>query len=459
MEHIFRSLKAETYETLQVQMAKLKVMEGHLIETRGKYDSFGPIAERMLNDQSVRSFLFAPEGIVRGAFPLKGNEPVLGLNMNNQGAGNLEARSAIESKNLILAGPFELVEGGIGICGRMPVYLSQADGTQKYWGLVAVTLHYPEIFRDSSIARINEQGYGCRIWRINPDTEQDQTILDTDVKVAPHLGPKTFEMELFHTTWYVTLSPLTPWYMRYSLWVSVLASLLTGALVGYGIYLTAKMKRVEEEAHKLRIKNLTQKLEQEESKRLLSQIRSHFFYHTLNTLQGLIVLQPKLAVKMIGDFSKYLRFNLNSSNNSDGIVAFKEEIRATRAYAQINEAQLGDRLHVIFDVGEEEFDIPALTVEPIVENAILHGIKPKVGGGTVCIRVHEEEHGWRVIVEDDGMGFAADDPTKLHSIGLKNIEQRLSRFAGCKMEINSRVGVGTCVQLYFTKNIKNISKG
>ena len=158
MDRIYHSLESETYETLQVQMGKLRVMEGHLIETGGGFQGFEPIADRMLNDGIVRSFLFAPDGIVKGVFPMDGNESVYDLDMNTPGAGNLEAQSAVSKGTLLLAGPFDLVEGGIGICGRMPIYLLDGRGEKKYWGIVAVTLNYPQIFKNSSIDLINDEG-------------------------------------------------------------------------------------------------------------------------------------------------------------------------------------------------------------------------------------------------------------------------------------------------------------
>lgn len=188
---------------------------------------------------------------------------------------------------------------------------------------------------------------------------------------------------------------------------------------------------------------------------LLSQISSHFFYHTLNALQALIVLKPDAAYKMAGDFARYLRFNLDSITASNGMGTFKDELRAIRAYADINVQQLGDRLQMKYDVPDVDFDIPTLTIQPVVENAILHGIKPKIGGGTVSISVQEMVAYWQVAVEDDGVGFSLDSAEKSKSVGLDNVRKRLSRFDGCFMTIESQPGVGTKVVLRFAKNFDN----
>lgn len=453
MEHIFLGLEAETYEILQVQMAKLQVMEGHLIETGGSFDTFEPIAERLLTDEAIRSVIFAPDGIVEGVFPLEGNEPVIGLNMNTEGAGNLEAQDAIKTGNLILAGPFEMVEGGMGICGRLPVYLENEQGENEYWGLVTVTLNYPDILEGSTINRVNEQGYACRIWRINPDDNQEQTILETDIPISAGADVVDYTVNLFNTTWIFSLAPLNAWYTRVSLWLCVLGSIAASILVGYGVYSSRKIKYMEEVEAELRISNLQQKLEQEQTRHLLSQIRSHFFYHTLNALQTLIILKPNMAVKMAADFARYLRFNVDTSVNPYGIVFFREEIRAVKAYAEINEAQLGERLQVIFDIPEVNFKIPALTIEPIVENAILHGIKPKIEGGIVTVVLTEDETHWNVTVWDNGMGFDVNQKPKEDSIGLGNVCKRIAQFEGCSINIESSIGVGTTVRLRYIKNL------
>ena len=141
MEYIAQTIQAETLETLRLQMDKSRVLEGYLIETGGRIDSFAPIAEGLLEDNpAIQNLLFAPQGVVSAAFPYAGNEATIGLDLNSNGQGNLEAQAAIRAGELFLAGPFELVEGGMGICGRLPIYL---EG--EYWGLVSVSLSYPAI--------------------------------------------------------------------------------------------------------------------------------------------------------------------------------------------------------------------------------------------------------------------------------------------------------------------------
>ena len=203
------------------------------------------------------------------------------------------------------------------------------------------------------------------------------------------------------------------------------------------------------------IQQLQEQLEREQGNMLLSQIRSHFFYHTLNALQALIVLKPEAAYKMAGDFARYLRFTLDSVTADGGIGSFREEIRAVRAYADINQQQLGDRLHMVYEIPDVDFPIPLLTIQPIVENAILHGIKPKVGGGTVTLTLEELPDHWQVTVTDDGTGFDLETVRSGGSIGLENVRRRMARFPGSRMQITSAPGSGTRITLIYGKQGKN----
>jgi sensor histidine kinase YesM len=112
--------------------------------------------------------------------------------------------------------------------------------------------------------------------------------------------------------------------------------------------------------------------------------------------------------------------------------------------------QLGERLNMEYDVPEEDFLIPVLTVQPIVENAIIHGIKPKVGGGSVRVALHRDGDDYEVCVTDDGVGYTPGDEKPGRSIGINNIRARMSQFPGCSMDVTSAPGRGTTVVLRYS---------
>lgn len=461
MGYVASAIGAETYEFMLSEMSKTRVLEAYLIQTSGDYSDFGRGAHVLLREDYVRNVLFAPDGIVDGVFPLEGNEDVVGLNMYGDGAGNLEAQAAIEKEALYIAGPFQLIQGGLGIAGRLPVFLTDEQGQRYFWGIVSVTLDFPAALSGSSVERVNAQGFACQIWRINPDDGQKQVILETADPLPEGVRTVDHAQELFNSVWTVSLAPLRPWYLQISLWLGVAVSLLVALLAAAGVYYAGRLRQLQLEKSQRAIQQLQEQLEREQGNMLLNQIRSHFFYHTLNALQALIVLKPEAAYKMAGDFARYLRFTLDSVTADGGIGSFREEIRAVRAYADINQQQLGDRLHMVYEIPDVDFPIPLLTIQPIVENAILHGIKPKVGGGTVSLKLEELPDHWQVTVTDDGVGFGLEAVREKGSIGLENVRRRIARFPGSELRITSTVGMGTQAVLTYGKrgkNMENLSK-
>ena len=324
-----------------------------------------------------------------------------------------------------------------------------------------MTLDFPAALSGSSVERVNAQGFACQIWRINPDDGQKQVILETADPLPEGVRTVDHAQELFNSVWTVSLAPLRPWYLQISLWLGVAVSLLVALLAAAGVYYAGRLRQLQLEKSQRAIQQLQEQLEREQGNMLLNQIRSHFFYHTLNALQALIVLKPEAAYKMAGDFARYLRFTLDSVTADGGIGSFREEIRAVRAYADINQQQLRDRLHMVYEIPDVDFPIPLLTIQPIVENAILHGIKPKVGGGTVSLKLEELPDHWQVTVTDDGVGFGLEAVREKGSIGLENVRRRIARFPGSELRITSTVGMGTQAVLTYGKrgkNMENLSK-
>jgi len=449
MDYIAETLGSETYEILLSQLSKTRVLEAYLIQTGGSDEGFGEIASILLKEDCVRNVLFAPDGVVETVYPLRGNESVVGLDMTQEGAGNREAQAAIAKGELYMAGPFELIQGGSGIAGRMPVYLKDGLGKPYFWGIVSVTLDYPAALADSSIANVGQQGYSCELWRMNPDTGEKQTILTGGGSLPA--SARSYPLSLFNSTWTISLAPAVPWYGRLSLWLCAAGSLLVSLLAGFVAWNMEKVRALKAEEAQRQIEGLSRQLELEQTNMLLNQISSHFFYHTLNSLQALIVLQPDAAYKMAGDFSRYLRFSVDSITAASGVGSFKEELRAVRAYADINILQLSGRLRMDYRIPDEDFSIPVLTLQPIVENAILHGIKPKVGGGCVAITLADEETCHVVTVADDGLGFDPAAAEESRSVGLANVRRRIAQFPGCSIGIESSPGAGTTVTLRYKK--------
>lgn len=185
---------------------------------------------------------------------------------------------------------------------------------------------------------------------------------------------------------------------------------------------------------------------------MLSQIGPHFIYNTLNTIGALCTKDPKEAEETVNQFSRYLRNNLNSLSAPE-LIPFERELEHTRIYVSIEQKRFQKKVQVEYDTPETKFMIPALSLQPIVENAIRYGIRRKKEGGTVRIHTTVEEHCYLVMVEDDGAGFDVStlpDDGKGH-IGIWNVKNRLKTMCHGDLQITSTPGVGTKVVLYIPK--------
>lgn len=203
------------------------------------------------------------------------------------------------------------------------------------------------------------------------------------------------------------------------------------------------------------------KAEQATNKLLVTQIESHFFYHIMNTIRVLIKTNPDEAYKMIGDFSKYLRYKTDNSGTGSGLVKFSEEMKTINAYIDMEKISLGDKLRVVIDIENDDFYIPVLTIQPIVENAIKHGIEKSKGGGTLNIRTTVEESFNVITIQDDGVGYDSKTETSDNrkSTALENIRERLSFFGDNELIISSIPMKGTKVTVRLKKELGNLEKG
>jgi len=189
------------------------------------------------------------------------------------------------------------------------------------------------------------------------------------------------------------------------------------------------------------------------TKAMLSQVKPHFIYNTLSSIAMLCTREPAKAKELTLDFSDYLRNNLDTLGK-DGITlcGFEEELEHIKTYLAIESVRFGDRLKVEYDVSETNFCVPALSIQPIVENAVKHGICHKKGGGTVTISTDKTGEGYIITVKDDGVGFDREkalNDGNVH-IGIENIEKRIAMFGG-EVNIESQVGIGTTVTVFIKK--------
>ena len=177
---------------------------------------------------------------------------------------------------------------------------------------------------------------------------------------------------------------------------------------------------------------------------MLSQIQPHFLFNSLEVIRRLYRKDPAQADAALLKFERYLRGNMDSLTQKRSIP-FEEELTQTRLYLELEALRFPGELHVVYDLSCTDFLLPPLTLQPLAENAVRHGIRGKKSGeGTVTISTRAFPDRYEIVVADDGPGF---DPDALPQdgaphIGLANVRERL-RYAGASLWIGPRPGGGT----------------
>lgn len=192
---------------------------------------------------------------------------------------------------------------------------------------------------------------------------------------------------------------------------------------------------------------------------LQAQIKPHFLYNALNIIAALCRMDAGRARELILDLANYLHHTFDFKNLKR-FISFAEELEFIQAYVRIEQARFKDKLKVEYELEDpEELRLPPLILQPLVENAIRHGIRKSDGGGTVVLRVKNLTDCFSIEVEDDGAGMNEEQLKQIMSpdraagggVGLANIQRRLQMFYGTRLSIQSRPGEGTKVTIIFPK--------
>ena len=224
--------------------------------------------------------------------------------------------------------------------------------------------------------------------------------------------------------------------------MDILDNGITLALIFYAVYFNIREGRAE-------MKTL---LERQHTELMVSQIQPHFIYNCLSGIYALVDADPDKAKSAIDHFADYLRQKLHA--NTESVVPLETELETVRTYVWLEQMRFGDRLKVEYDIAFADFRVPFLSIQPVVENAIKHGLTEKKDGGTVLVKTWETENAYFAEVRDDGVGFAEGAPAGEGGIGigLKNVKSRLRALCGGTLDVDSEPGKGTTVRIQIPKD-------
>ena len=232
--------------------------------------------------------------------------------------------------------------------------------------------------------------------------------------------------------WQIAISgPLGPWrtpdyeMWRYVLpWQAAIGFILYGVVAGvsYGVQGVIRSRDLgvaAERAERL--------LAQAELATLRAHINPHFFFNTLHMVSQLMRADPRRAEAVLDQLSALFRYVLRLDRHNVEVVTLEEEWRFTQTYLALERVRMGRRLTVrdMLDEGALDCAVPPFTLQPLVENAIRHGLSPRIEGGTITIEAREQDGMVEIVVADDGMGASAEQAQREPGVGSRAVSQRL----------------------------------
>ena len=179
---------------------------------------------------------------------------------------------------------------------------------------------------------------------------------------------------------------------------------------------------------------------------MMSQIRTHFIFNVLSTISGFCKCDAKKADEVLIRFARYLRKNIQIIEE-ENMIHFSDELAHLEDYVALEQVRFPDRIMFQKEIKEKNFLLPPLTVQPLVENAIKHGLLEHDRSGTVVLRTERESKMAVITITDDGVGFCSQELNSQECVGIRNVRYRLENMAGGSLVVDSTPGEGTKVTI------------
>jgi len=231
-------------EVLSRLFYKTEILAALIRQGEGRIDNFDKIAPSIVDDPAILNILIAPNGVVSHAYsPVSDVSPLIGHDFFEDSGGNIEAILAIESGELLMAGPFVVRQGYTALAGRLPVFLDAEK--RELWGLVSVTLRFPEALDNAQLENLRIRDLEYELWRIDPDTNEKQ-VLDSNLKtVRPNARYIEKSMQIQNATWYLRLISTSVWYHGLENIALVCAGFLISFLAAFLMQNNVKLRQTK----------------------------------------------------------------------------------------------------------------------------------------------------------------------------------------------------------------------
>ncbi|OHC63056.1 MAG: hypothetical protein A2045_09215 [Rhodocyclales bacterium GWA2_65_20] len=234
----------QLHQHLSQDLATTYALAALVKQGRGEVRNFDGIAAELLSlYPGVSALQLAPGGIIRRIVPLAGNEKAIGHNLLADEKRNKEARLAMQTGKLTLAGPFELIQGGEAVIGRLPVFMDGESG--GFWGFTTALIRMADFLKSTQIEDLEHQGYSYELWRVHPDTGKKHVFARS--RAAMTGDPVTAFLDVPNGRWQLSLAPAAGWLDGERLAAQMLIAALLAAAAGWSVsgYLRTQRALVE----------------------------------------------------------------------------------------------------------------------------------------------------------------------------------------------------------------------
>lgn len=222
----------------------------------------------------------------------------------------------------------------------------------------------------------------------------------------------------------------------------------------FTVAITERVRRLHLDEQRIRqqYQAASERIKWTETALLQTRIKPHFLYNTLTAIEQLCETDSQKAQEAIGDFAAFLRSNIDFSTETR-LIRIERELTNVKHYLSLEQMRFEERLKVEYDIQVGGFLVPPLVVQPMVENAVRHGVTKRPEGGTIRISIMDTPTDYVITVTDDGVGFDPGNETwaEGYHIGIDNARERMHRQCGGTFSIDSKIGIGTVVTMSIPK--------
>ena len=197
-------------DQIQNAMVSTYVLASVIKHAEGKTNHFEETATELINMfPGVSALQLAPDGVIQHIVPLEGNEGAIGHDLLADKFRNREAAAAITLRQLTLAGPFELVQGGIGAVGRLPIFINTQNRDGHFWGFANALVRIPRLIETAGLGSLARAGYRYELWRVHPESEKRQVFARNSE--SPLDDPVDYVVTVYGSRWVLSIAPENGW--------------------------------------------------------------------------------------------------------------------------------------------------------------------------------------------------------------------------------------------------------